>query len=56
MVGDNVKKRITTILLAILIPTLVVAGTWTIIYQITKNEEANKALTFYLPAADGLLN
>ena len=57
MAGDNVKKkRNTTILLAILIPTLVVAGTWTIIYQITKNEEANKALTFYLPATDGLSN
>ena len=49
MVGDNVKKRITTILLAILIPTLVIVGTCLIIFQIVKKEEESKGLTFYLP-------
>ncbi len=49
MVGDNVKKRITTILRAILILTLVIVGTCLIIFQIVKKEEESKGLTFYLP-------
>ena len=53
MAGDNVKKkRITTILLEIIILTLVIVGTCLIIFQIVKNEEESKGLTFYLPRSN----